>query len=354
MLFKRISRHLLYAGLKKEEYDALREDIELQNWGQLTIYSSVTMLVLCVLSVTAWRGTGFGGRNQKIYIAATILCLLIAISARLLQKRLPGSLHVLSVGFELLLYGIGFAVSLTHRELPAVTEIAFLLIVPHVFYDPPLYSGLKTLLVASAFCLLSARIKAPEIAWADIYNTAVFAVAAFIVDLLVTELQMACLYQEKRIVYLSETDVMTGLKNRNSYEAMLTKLPELCKKTVLCVYGDVNGLHEINNTQGHAAGDHMLIATANVMKKHLGAEHLYRIGGDEFVSVQLDNDLDVESAIENIQREISRDNYHMSFGVCRQVRDNLDVPALIRTAEEHMYREKTDYYEQMGIPIRNE
>ena len=44
----------------------------------------------------------------------------------------------------------------------------------------------------------------------------------------------------------------------------------------------------------------------------------------------------------------------MSFGVCRQERDKLDIPALICEAEEKMYREKTACYEQMGIPIRNE
>ena len=64
--------------------------------------------------------------------------------------------------------------------------------------------------------------------------------------------------------------------------------------------------------------------------------------------------MDASDAIEKIQREIALDNYHMSFGVCRQERDKLDISALIREAEEKMYREKTAYYEQMGIPIRNE
>ena len=165
---------------------------------------------------------------------------------------------------------------------------------------------------------------------------------------------MRYLRQQQRIVYLSETDVMTGLKNRNCYERTLSQLPELCKDHVTCIYGDVNNLHEINNTQGHEAGDPMLITTANAMQKHFGAANLYRIGGDEFVSIQLDNEPDAAGAVEKNSRVIALDNYHMSFGVCRQAREALDVPLMIRQAEEEMYREKTAYYQQMGIPIRNE
>lgn len=353
-VFSTLAQHLLYAGLTKEEFTALRDDIDRQNWSQLTIYSSVVMLILSVLAVSAWRGSGYGGVNRIIYIGALGLCLVIAIAARFLRQGHPRSIHALSFCFEAMVYGLAFALSLIHRDVPSVTVVAFLLIVPQIFFDRPVFSGIKTLLVAAAFCVLTGRIKAPEIASADRYNAVVFAVAAFIVDLLITELKMGYLNQEKRIAYLSETDVMTGLKNRNSYEAMLEKLPELFEKTVLCVYGDVNGLHEINNTQGHDAGDRMLITTANAMKKHFGAAHLYRIGGDEFVSLQLDNDINASDAIEKIQREIALDNYHMSFGVCHQEKSTLDVPALIREAEEKMYREKTAYYEQMGIPIRNE
>ena len=353
-MLESITRHLLYAGLTKKEYEAIGEDIDRQNWSQLTIYSSVVMLILSVLSVSAWHGSGYGGINRRIYIAALGLCLIIAILGRLLREKFPRSIQALSFCFEALLYGFAFALSLIHRDVPSVTVVAFLLLVPQMFFDCPLFSGVKTLFVALAFCALSRRIKAPEVASADLYNTMVFAVAAFVVDLLVTELKMRCLSQERQILYLSETDVMTGLKNRNCYERTLAQLPELCKSHVTSIYGDVNGLHEINNTQGHDAGDRMLIKTANAMKKHFGEAHLYRIGGDEFVSIQLDNEPDVAGAIEKIGREIAEDNYHMSFGVCRQDKAALDTPSLIRQAEEAMYREKTAYYEKMGIPIRNE
>ena len=44
--------------------------------------------------------------------------------------------------------------------------------------------------------------------------------------------------------------------------------------------------------------------------------------------------MDASDAIKKIQREIALDNYHMSFDICRQERDKLDISALIREAEE--------------------
>ena len=57
---------------------------------------------------------------------------------------------------------------------------------------------------------------------------------------------------------------------------------------ICCIYVDVNGLHELNNTQGHAAGDKMLQTVASLMRTQFGDRHVYRIGGDEFVVLAQD------------------------------------------------------------------
>ena len=57
---------------------------------------------------------------------------------------------------------------------------------------------------------------------------------------------------------MSEIDMLTGVRNRNSYEQNLSIYPSLCKKNLSCIFADLNGLHELNNTKGHEAGDKML------------------------------------------------------------------------------------------------
>ena len=57
---------------------------------------------------------------------------------------------------------------------------------------------------------------------------------------------------------MGTVDLLTGLLNRNSYQRNMKGYPMMNFQTLACVYCDVNGLHELNNSQGHEAGDEML------------------------------------------------------------------------------------------------
>ena len=71
-------------------------------------------------------------------------------------------------------------------------------------------------------------------------------------------------------------DVLTGLPNRNRYEAYLKSLNGSSER-LMCLFIDVNGLHELNNTKGHFAGDQMLRFIADTLKVLFSSEHIYRI-----------------------------------------------------------------------------
>ncbi len=58
---------------------------------------------------------------------------------------------------------------------------------------------------------------------------------------------------------MATTDLLTNLKNRNAYEQILSQYNSKLPDSLSCIYADANGLHELNNSQGHAAGDRMLI-----------------------------------------------------------------------------------------------
>ncbi|HET6373687.1 MAG TPA: diguanylate cyclase, partial [Candidatus Polarisedimenticolia bacterium] len=75
-----------------------------------------------------------------------------------------------------------------------------------------------------------------------------------------------------------DTDLITGIGNLRTWEA-LKKSVDKDKDHVL--YMDLQKFKTTNDTYGHAAGDDVLRATANVLKKHLG-DDAARIHGDEF------------------------------------------------------------------------
>ncbi|MFN8829478.1 MAG: diguanylate cyclase domain-containing protein [Labrys sp. (in: a-proteobacteria)] len=96
--------------------------------------------------------------------------------------------------------------------------------------------------------------------------------------------------REAAAVHAASHDAATGLSNRPAFqrglaEALATAGPTQSRAVILI---DLDYFKSINDTLGHAAGDAVLVATAQRMRS-LGAEAavLARLGGDEFAAVSL-------------------------------------------------------------------
>lgn len=142
-----------------------------------------------------------------------------------------------------------------------------------------------------------------------------------------------------------ERDALTGLYNRNKYEEDLPKVQGCYEHSLACVYIDVNGLHELNNTKGHEAGDRMLKTVSRKIRDRFGEEYAYRIGGDEFVVFVPDQPEEVSGRLaEELIGFLKEDGYYISVGIAWE--ENGAVDGLIKTAEKKMYIEKKKFYEQ--------
>ncbi len=142
-----------------------------------------------------------------------------------------------------------------------------------------------------------------------------------------------------------ERDMLSGLNNRNRYE---TDLPGYIKRyhtSLACVYMDVNGLHELNNTCGHDAGDQMIRSVAEKLKHWFDAEAIYRIGGDEFVVFAPDVPKDeLMVRIKAMEDALEKEDIHISAGIAWMEHvEHMDV--LIKAAEQEMYEAKRKFYE---------
>jgi len=147
-------------------------------------------------------------------------------------------------------------------------------------------------------------------------------------------------------------DALTGLPNRNRYEKYCKSLDGKTDD-ISCVYIDANGLHEINNTRGHLAGDQMLRFIADTLKVEFGENNVYRIGGDEFVVFQRKKlRIELELILRRVHSEIRRNDYHISSGLGIGG-EGIALNEMIKTAEKNMYEEKRKYYESKGLQVRN-
>ncbi len=161
---------------------------------------------------------------------------------------------------------------------------------------------------------------------------------------------IANLENQKIIKRMGEMDYLTGLKNRNSFESELLRYEEMNIESLWFVYIDANGLHEINNTKGHKAGDLMLCNIADTMKKIFGSTHTYRLGGDEFAAfVPGSTHEDLMSRKYRLLDELAKRGHSVSAGFAgaRKNENNVfDVEKLVSDAEKIMYQNKREYYAQ--------
>lgn len=143
-----------------------------------------------------------------------------------------------------------------------------------------------------------------------------------------------------------ETDILTGLHNRNRYEMDLQIIHNRLQNSLACIFVDVNGLHEWNNTKGHESGDQMLKTVAGQIKEKFGTQYAYRIGGDEFLVFALDMEENVVNRLSReIAEELKAEEIYVSVGMHWET-GLFSEEALIKAAEKKMYAAKRAYYER--------
>ncbi len=81
------------------------------------------------------------------------------------------------------------------------------------------------------------------------------------------------------------TDTLTGLKNRRALDTVLTRLLS-ASNSFAVMHIDLDYFKTVNDTLGHAAGDHVLQHVARIMVDETRSHDLVaRVGGDEFTLV---------------------------------------------------------------------
>jgi diguanylate cyclase (GGDEF)-like protein len=88
---------------------------------------------------------------------------------------------------------------------------------------------------------------------------------------------------------LGRRDGLTGLPNRRTFDEYLDSLftpgAQLGEPFALVLL-DIDHFKRINDTQGHAAGDHVLRDVATVAVRQMRAgEQVFRVGGEEFAMI---------------------------------------------------------------------
>ncbi|MCL4711891.1 MAG: EAL domain-containing protein, partial [Pseudorhodoplanes sp.] len=160
---------------------------------------------------------------------------------------------------------------------------------------------------------------------------------------------------EAKIVHMAHHDALTNLPNRVRFRSDMEKaLAALGRGQTLAVLSvDLDRFKQVNDTLGHATGDHLLQAAAerlrNVVRE--GAP-MARLGGDEFAVLQANADQPQGATalatriIDTLSAPFVIDGQQVligaSVGVAIAPGDGTNVAQLLKNADMGLYRAKAD------------
>ena len=355
-LKNKLKNILNYGGLDKTTYDKYESYILSHDMKNLGIYLMFTCVGFLLLGLVRTAIDKAVGTNAVIYFS-TAAVLLIMLAAWAIWMRLAKismiAGQVLIYIFIAVIYSEAIVLTMTQPDKQTVTYIAVILMLPLLFSRRPLGTVIVQIAFTVIFCIFDKYYKLPEVASVDIWNGITFLFVSVAGILVFVPIRIRNMAQTQIIKELSEHDALTGLKNRYSYEMACSRVQSESFVTVI-VYADANGLHEINNTEGHTAGDIMLKSIAQNLKNAFGEEHTYRIGGDEFVVVYPNAVIEwIDEKIEQVKRATEEQGYTLSIGSAVSSGSNEILNDVIKRAEEKMYAAKAEYYRTSGKDRRS-
>lgn len=161
---------------------------------------------------------------------------------------------------------------------------------------------------------------------------------------------------EQKLRYLSGHDTLTGLYNRHMFEEEQSRIARGRQFPVSILVFDLDGLKEVNDLHGHAAGDEMLQRAAAVFAQAFrGEDTVARIGGDEFAALLPSTDREAAAlAVDRVRRMIREHNRRakgpalsLSIGASTAGRGS-SLAQCLREADEAMYRHKASRRGRVG------
>lgn len=156
---------------------------------------------------------------------------------------------------------------------------------------------------------------------------------------------------------LMNRDALTSVRNRTAYETFISKLLSSyergnCNDFAVVMF-DVNGLKVVNDMYGHEKGDVYLKNCCKMICDYYKHSPIFRIGGDEFVTVLTGEDYKHRDKILSSMRKTMKsmelcflpaeEKISIASGMAEFVKDSgIDIRDVFKNADNAMYENKRE------------
>lgn len=298
------------------------------------------------------------------YVTLFITSIAMAIVVALSEKKnvRPITLAVLVHIYALIIVAWATTVSsvdLFTGSYPIVYLTIIITLGSVVFIDPIFY-GLLSIVSAISLFILSAHAQ-PDNTTGYYFNIIVFIVMAFIVAYRNYTVSLKEEHRKQYFETLSEYDVLTGLKNENSYYKLVDSICKKIKRgeevdfTVFMM--DVNLLKATNDQYGHHFGAHLIQEAGHAIREIFKESNVFHVGGDEFIVISYDDQDRIPQYIKQFDERLRYtpiifEDVEIHLSVARgysKYKNGDTYTKVLERADKAMYKHKKEMKQELGI-----
>lgn len=148
--------------------------------------------------------------------------------------------------------------------------------------------------------------------------------------------------------FISRHDDLTQcLNKRSALEELKREIAHARRygNTLSIMIVDLDNFKDINDIHGHLQGDQVLVDFSQKTKTHLReTDQLTRFGGDEFMAILPDTDLERATLVANRLHEAGKESqpiaWSVSIGISQWLGEDDSLAALLTRADKALYKSK--------------
>ncbi|WP_075721685.1 GGDEF domain-containing protein [Roseburia sp. 499] len=342
--------NLIYGGIKRQEYQAMKNEILEKNLDTLSSTSKYLSMIFMILFVLSFFSEAMGP-NKVAYGAITIGFMVIWLLCQRMRKKGKG--FIILLWYAALTMICAYAIALNtfiRKDTSATTFCIVMIVAPLLFIDYPGRMFGYFVLVIGGFVILGVRCKKYYLAYADTVNSICCLFVGGFIHLRMVKAKLQEIRQRHHIERERDTDKLTGCMTKAAFSRLVTELVDCKEQKGTLIVIDVDWFKEVNDNYGHLYGDMVLHMMGEWLKKTFSDTAIFgRFGGDEFqvwlpekterkeIGVYLDAFLEGVNSIETPDKQVK---IGVSVGIAVCPRNGKRYKELFENADAALYSAK--------------